>query len=455
LRERELVAESERIRAQRVAYEEAQQREKAEEKNRVEAERVARIEAERLLAERAAAERAEKEAAERLAKAEEKRRVEAERAARIEQQRPVSAVSGSARQDPGVVPVFINRAQVLGPAIQVAAVKLERLIEIPAFFDGSQSSPSRPLGQLPVGPSFMIDVDRLVKRQQEIRRLDSLIAANPANASAHYQRANLSYSISDLDGAAQGYSRVLELQPDYAAAFVNRGAIRRKMGDLSGALRDYDSAIALAPRDPDAYRNRGIARELVGDLSGALSDWDRAASLGDQDSRQWLLAAAPKPVDLNIESLTHMHSAARVAPTLVSALSRPAAPDPKVNKLTVALMSKPQDAALLLQRGTAFLKSGRFDKAVADFTAALGVNPAAVKAIFNRAVARRQLGDLNGALTDYDRVIQLSPKDGDAYRNRGIVKQQLGSLSGACADWGVAQALGDVEVKTWIRDECR
>jgi tetratricopeptide (TPR) repeat protein len=353
------------------------------------------------------------------------------------------------------VPVFINRAQVLGPAIQVAAVKLERLIEMPAFFDGSQSSPSRPLGQLPVGPNFMIDVDRLVKRQQEIRRLDSLIAANPANASAHYQRANLSYSISDLDGAAQGYSRVLELQPDYAAAFVNRGAIRRKMGDLSGALRDYDSAIALAPRDPDAYRNRGIARELIGDLSGALSDWDRAASLGDQDSKQWLLAAAPRSVDLNIESLTRMHSAPRVAPGLVSALSRPAAPDPKVNKLTVALMSKPQDAALLLQRGTAFLRSGRFDQAVADFTAVLGVNPASVKAIFNRAVARRQLGDLNGALVDYDRVIQLSPKDGDAYRNRGIVKQQLGSLSGACADWGVAQALGDAEAKAWIRDECR
>ena len=118
-------------------------------------------------------------------------------------------------------------------------------------------------------------------------------------------------------------------------------------------------------------------------------------------------------------------------------------------------MSKPKDAALLLQRGTAFLKSGRIDQAIADLTAALGINPASIRAIFNRAVARRKLGDLSGSLADYDRVIQMAPRDADAFRNRGIVKQQLGSISGACADCGVAQALGDVEVKTWIRDDCR
>jgi Flp pilus assembly protein TadD len=113
------------------------------------------------------------------------------------------------------------------------------------------------------------------------------------------------------------------------------------------------------------------------------------------------------------------------------------------------------DVHLLFQLGTKSLREGRPEQAIANFTKILELTPQSAKAIFNRAVAKRQAGDLNGALKDYDSVIKISPKDNQAYRNRGIVKQLLGSQIGACADWGIASGLGDLEVREWIRDECR
>jgi Flp pilus assembly protein TadD len=239
---------------------------------------------------------------------------------------------------------------------------------------------------------------------------------------------------------------------------VNRGAVRRKLGDINGAISDYDQAIKLAPSDSDAYRNRGIAKEISGDIEGAQTDWRQAARLGDQEAKQWIALAKPQVDDLGILALTRMHSPDRAMPQSTDPAKTvylPSGLNNKLQKLTLALMSKPSDPALLFKRGTELLKQGQADLAIVDFTKVLRTSPQSVKVIFNRAVARRQTGDLSGALEDYNQVVELAPKDREAYRNRGIVQQLLGSRSAACADWGIASALGDQEVRSWIRDECR
>lgn len=337
-------------------------------------------------------------------------------------------------------------------------MKLERLIGSPFLIDSPGSEPREPLQQLPPSSSFMVDVDKIVQRQKEIRRLDAQIALNSSNAEAFYYRANLHYSVASLDKASIDYGRSIELRPDNPAAWINRGAVRRRLGDIAGAIRDYDQAIGLSGSDPDAFRNRGIAKEIAGDLDGAMADWRQAASLGDSDSANWLALAKQKSGDFGIEILMRMRGQPSVDPSSsppVKPLEIPASMGNRVKQLTVALMSKPSDPQLLFQRGTELLRQGQHSLAIDDFTVALKSSPQTVRLIFNRAVARRQSGDLQGAMADYDRVIALVPKDRDAYRNRGIVRQMLGSQSGACADWGVALALGDPEVAAWIRDECR
>ena len=367
-------------------------------------------------------------------------------------------VDRTRKPSPAVVPVFNLGANSMGRSVQVAALKFERLIDSSSLPSFSGAGQGNTLQQVPPSSSFMVDVEKIVQRQREIRRLDVQIALNPSSADAFYDRANLHYSISSLDNASSDYSRSIELKPSNSAAWINRGAVRRKLGDVVGAIADYDQAINLSGSDPDAFRNRGIAREITGDMEGAISDWRRAASLGDPDSGKWIALASQKLGDHNIQILTRMHTSPdSVSPVLPlgKPLVMPASMDGRLNQLTIALMSKPSDPQLLFERGTVLLRQGRYSLAIDDFSVALKATPQSARLIFNRAVARRQSGDLQGAIIDYDKVLSITPRDRDAYRNRGIVRQLLGSLSAACADWGVALALGDKEVATWVRDECR
>jgi tetratricopeptide (TPR) repeat protein len=454
------VAETQRLERERLAVAEAERQRTVEVARLAAAAEEQRLASERLERGRLAAAEAERQrkAEGKPVVAAENQRAHSENSTVLQAHSAVSSSTGKQQiPAPEVVPVFHLGPHSMGRSVQVAAIKLERLIAEPSISTFSEPEPRTPLDQVPVNKNFMFDVDKVVHMQREIRRLDAQIALNPTSADAFYYRANLHYSVASLEKASVDYGRSVELKPSNTAAWINRGAVRRKLGDIAGAIRDYDQAINLSSSDSDAFRNRGIARELSGDLDGAMADWARAAAMGDSDAAGWLAAAKQQSADLGVQILTRMHtqpSNASSSAPFVKPLSVPSLDGP-IRQFNIALMSKPRDPQLLFQRGTELLRQGHHALAIEDFNLALKTSPKSVRLIFNRAVALRLAGDLQGAMNDYNTVISLSPKDADAYRNRGIVRQMLGSQSGACADWGVALALGDQAVGSWIKEDCR
>ena len=351
---------------------------------------------------------------------------------------------------------YITRESRLTPSVQLASLKLERLID--NLYDKNLSRNKTLIRELPIKSNFSYDIEIVNNKYKEIRKLDLLLAANPNNASIYYQRGNAYYNISTYDNAISDYSRVLEIQPNNFSALLNRGALKRKNGDIDGALKDYNLAISISPNDSDAYRNRGIARETIGDLEGAQLDWIQASRLGDNEAQRWVVPLSSKPIeDISLLSLVRMHSTPLPMGLEPSNIQQNIQNNPKqINtKLLVAIKSDPSNPLLLYRRGNEFIRIGRYDLAIIDFSDVLKRAANNTKALFNRAVAKRQIGDLNGALLDYNKVIQISPNDHEAYRNRGILFQILGSISSACADWGIAFAYGNQDVKPWIDKECR
>ena len=351
---------------------------------------------------------------------------------------------------------YITRESRLAPSVQLASLKLERLID--NLYDKDLSKNKTLIQELPIKSNFSYDIEIVNNKYKEIRKLDLLLAANPNNASIYYQRGNAYYNISTYDNAISDYSRVLEIQPNNFSALLNRGALKRKNGDVVGALKDYNLAISISPNDSDAYRNRGIARETIGDLDGAQLDWIQASRLGDNEAQRWVVPLSSKSIeDISLLSLVRMHSTPLAMNIESSNIQKNIQNDAKQidTKLLVAIKSDPSNPLLLYRRGNEFVKIGRYDLAIIDFSVVLKRGPNNTKALFNRAVAKRQMGDLNGALLDYNKVIQISPNDHEAYRNRGILFQILGSITSACADWGIALAYGNQDVKPWIDKECR
>jgi len=99
----------------------------------------------------------------------------------------------------------------------------------------------------------------------------------------------------DLDAAIAGYSRVIELRPEWVNAYYNRGVAYLDRyyatvttNDLVLALDDFAATLAARPGYVEALINRGIAyyiRNEEGDLTHAIQDLDAATTLAPDDYR--------------------------------------------------------------------------------------------------------------------------------------------------------------------------
>jgi tetratricopeptide (TPR) repeat protein len=79
-------------------------------------------------------------------------------------------------------------------------------------------------------------------------------------------------------------------------------------------------------------------------------------------------------------------------------------------------------------RGQAFLESGEYDRAVADFTAALRLAPKFTKVYL-------------AAIADCTEVIRLAPRDPLAYKHRAAFHRALGQADQAAKDEQLAKEL--------------
>lgn len=196
----------------------------------------------------------------------------------------------------------------------------------------------------------------------------------PAAARDLYERAKDAQARGELDTALAGYTKAIELHPDYAWAYNNRGNVKDKRGDPEGALVDFTRAIEIDARHGTAFFNRGNVRSAQGDLDGALADY------------------------------------------------------------TAAIGIDPKDAQAFNNRGDVKERKGDLDGALADFDAAIDLDPRYVRAYDNRGVLRAEKGDTDGALADFTRVLELDPRHANAASGRGITKLRIRDFDGAIRD---------------------
>jgi tetratricopeptide (TPR) repeat protein len=106
-----------------------------------------------------------------------------------------------------------------------------------------------------------------------------------------------------------------------------------------------------------------------------------------------------------------------------------------------ALMLRPDDPEILIDRAEAAGSAGWYDKAVEDLDRVLKVDPARVEALVYRASAYRELGRLDPALADVDAALKQAPNSVPALLERGNIRGLKGDLDGARQDWQRVAAL--------------
>lgn len=96
-----------------------------------------------------------------------------------------------------------------------------------------------------------------------------------------------------FEESVRWYDKLIALEPDDSEAYFNRGAAKGMMMDISGSIKDYDKAIEFNQKYAEAYANRGFAKINLltsngiiqpskDQTSDACADLKKAKELGDK-----------------------------------------------------------------------------------------------------------------------------------------------------------------------------
>lgn len=125
--------------------------------------------------------------------------------------------------------------------------------------------------------------------QKAIAEYTEIIANQPQNAKAYFNRASYRGQSNDFQGALADFSKAIEIKPDYADAYRFRSTIRNILQDPQGGIDDakkaaelYSQQIDSDPNNINLYTSRAISRISYGDKQGANQDLDRAEQLAKE-----------------------------------------------------------------------------------------------------------------------------------------------------------------------------
>jgi len=90
----------------------------------------------------------------------------------------------------------------------------------------------------------------------------------------------------------------------------------------------------------------------------------------------------------------------------------------------------------------AYLITGNFDRALADYSAAIELRPEYAEAYNNRGFAYGRRGGFEQAIRDLSRAIELAPDYGEAYNNRAVAYFSLLEYDKAWADVRACRRFG-------------
>lgn len=108
---------------------------------------------------------------------------------------------------------------------------------------------------------------------------DQVIALDPANASAHNNRAAGLAGLGRFAEAAESYATVERLLPTYAGAPIFHGNALMNLGRQEDAIVCYARALAIDPDNADAHNNMGNALRELGRLEDAVESYGRVLAI--------------------------------------------------------------------------------------------------------------------------------------------------------------------------------
>jgi tetratricopeptide (TPR) repeat protein len=207
------------------------------------------------------------------------------------------------------------------------------------------------------------------------------IRRRPNDANARFELASLYDKNHQLESAAAGYLKVLELDPKYLAAHLNLAAILERQGQLDEAISHYNDWLDVHPDDAKVHVH-------VGDLYIRQSNVRKAR-----------------------------------------------------DQYRTALAIDPRNAGAHKSLGNCYIHLDQPDEAIEQFQSLVELTPNDAAAHNDLAVLLGRKGRQNEAKEHFEKAAALDPKNADAHYNLGMIYYMRGEGAAAATQWRAAVRL--------------
>jgi tetratricopeptide (TPR) repeat protein/predicted aspartyl protease len=273
----------------------------------------------------------------------------------------------------------------------------------PAPTDGSPAAP-------PAESLSALEFSRRGNASAARRDYDSAIAdltkacaLEPNNPEYFYQRALIYYQAGKADLALLDFDQVLKLKADFLPAYAPRARLRLAKHQTDDALADLDAADRLSPKEAHL---RFELSELYGEMRrypAAIAQLDLWLKSHDEDSNTG--TAFGNRCRFKVYLNENVQSAL----------------DDCSRAIRLEDKKEPRYATALSNRGLAYVRQGKFDRATEDFDAAIKLQPKlAASAYYGRGLVEARQNKQLQSNIDLADARKLSPKIDEFYEPLGL-----------------------------------
>ncbi|HEU5119064.1 MAG TPA: tetratricopeptide repeat protein, partial [Isosphaeraceae bacterium] len=230
---------------------------------------------------------------------------------------------------------------------------------------------------------------------------DRALALGISTASIHMGRGQALEALDRLDDALKAYDEVIALEPRNALAHYQKAIGLFHQGDLKASRDSFSRVVELLPLDPAPLRNRANVNLGLKDIPAAIEDWAMLARL------------MPKAADPHYYLGVLKMGQRRY--------------DEARSEIEAALAREPRHALALLARARLNFWQGNPEKALEDINLVVNeIDPKRAYYLNDRPDVLRALNRLDDALQDCERSITLEPGQLDAYMSLARILQEMG-----------------------------
>jgi tetratricopeptide (TPR) repeat protein len=268
--------------------------------------------------------------------------------------------------------------------------------------------------------------------EEAIKLLDKAISLRPELAEAYYWKGKASGGLRNFEAEKEnltrseaGFSQILEHRHLAGRWLAFRGSSRLWLNRFQAAADDFTEVVRILPNYGFGYANRGYAYLRMGQTQKAIQDLDQAALLEPELASNFVNRG--------------------------DAYLRLGKPEKAAADYTRALDADPANPVAWHNRAQANLRLNRFQSAMADFDKAIELDPKSVMLYLNKASAQYVANEYPAAIRSYTKVIELDPKNALAYRDRGAAQFATGLYEEAIADLTKSLEINDKDALTFFR----